>query len=355
MKLFCIIMLLLSISLNTISQVACKASYPENELDFTQLDIKLDSIMEQYKIPGMQLAIMQDDRIIYKQSYGFSNKELQQKVTDTSLFRIASISKPITAIAILKLAEEGILDLDQTVFGEKNTVLGTDFGKSPYTDKVCRITIRHLLEHKSGWINEPDDPMFRNPQITLHQLIEDILTSREPAYEPGEKYNYLNFGYCLLGRIVEKVTGMSYESYVLKYIAAPCGISRMTMAGNTWHERKPDEVKYYSQETTDPYIMNVHRMDAHGGWLASAEDLLKFMTHIDRNPGKVDLLSEKQLQTLYFGYFKWIHTGSLPGTTAILTRYDDHFSYCILANTRQNQPDSIAIALQSTVEKLLQE
>jgi len=140
--------------------------------------------------------------------------------------------------------------------------------------------------------------------------------------------------------VIEKVTGTTYEQY-MQTLFTPMGISTMTLAGNTLAERKPHEVKYYQSEYS-PYDMNVNRMDSHGGWLASATDLARFMVRIDRNSQVTDILSTTQLNKLYFGYSNWYHTGSLPGTSTLFCRMNDTYSFVLLSNTRtNNNPDQI--------------
>jgi CubicO group peptidase (beta-lactamase class C family) len=191
--------------------------------------------------------------------------------------------------------------------------------------------VRHLLNHTSGWINSPDDPMFRAVDLTQAQLISDLLENRPLAYTPGEQDAYLNFGYCVLGRVIEKATGQSYEVYT-KAMLAPMGITDMQIAGNTLEARLPGEVKYYQAEFS-PYSMNVARMDSHGGWVASATDLARFMVRIDRGTHVPDIVSSLS-QTMYFKDNSWLHAGSLPGTSSLLVRLDNTFSFVVLANTR---------------------
>ncbi len=263
------------------------------------------------------------DYLIRRQATAASNDDL---------YRIASISKSITAIAILKLVEDGSLSLDQKVFGSEG-VLGWDYGNLPTGSNKDAITVKHLLEHKSGWTNTPNDPMFYNTNYSHTQLITDIVTNRPLTYTPGSTYYYLNFGYCVLGRIIEKVTDMTYENYVKSNILEQCGITDMRIGGNTLNERSPNEVKYYQSEFS-PYAMNVRRMDSHGGWIATATDLARFIVRIDRNNSKPDLISNDLLNELYFGYNNWYFYGSLPGTSAVLSRYNDNFSFAVLVNTR---------------------
>lgn len=312
-----------------LSLIGCEKN-PASE-PVTTLDERIANKMTQYSIPGLALAIVKDEKLVYLKSYGLADKEFNQPASNDNLWRIASLSKPITAIAILKLVEDGMITLDQKVFGS-NGILGNDYGSPPASSTKDLITVRHLLDHKSGWTNLPDDPMFSHMGDTQSQLIADLLINRPLTYFPGSTYYYLNIGYCILGRVIEKVTRMTYPDYV-KSLIAPMGITDMNIAGNTLEDRLPDEVKYYQSEYS-PYSMNVTRMDSHGGWIASSQDLAKFMVRIDRKNSVPDIITAAILNQFYFGYPSWVHYGSLPGTSAILNRLNDTFGFVVLANTR---------------------
>lgn len=314
---------------------------------FTSLDDIFASKMIQYNIPGLSVAIVKNEKLVYVKSYGFADKETSQIANNNDLYRIASISKPITAIAILKLVQDGLITLDQKVFGASG-ILGNTYGTPATGSNKDLVTVRHLLDHKSGWTNSPNDPMFSNIANTQTQIITDLVVNRPLSTAPGSTYFYLNFGYCVLGRVIEKITNSSYEDYV-KSIITPMNISKMKIAGNTLSERAPNEVKYYQTEFS-PYIMNVKRMDSHGGWIASATDLARFMVRIDRNSSVPDIVPISLLNQFYFGFSNWTHYGSLPGTSTILTRLNDTFSFVVLTNTRtESNPDLILNDLNTIV------
>src|SRR4029079_11605684 len=133
-------------------------------------------------------------------------------------------------------------------------VLGTTYGHTPYGTNIEKITVQNLLEHTGGgWTTDNQDPMFSHPEMNQKQLISWVLDNRPLDNAPGTHYAYSNFGYCLLGRIIEKVTGQSYAGYVQQAVLGPCGISDMAIAGNTEADRRSSEVRYYGQSGEDPY------------------------------------------------------------------------------------------------------
>lgn len=299
---------------------------------FFEFDKVMESKMDEFGIPALSIAIIKDEKLVYVNSYGISNQEDHIKASYEDLYRIASISKPITAVAILKLVEAGSLTLDQKVFGS-NGILSNDYGTPPSGSNKDLITVRHLVNHTSGWINSPNDPIFSDVNLTQTQLITDLVSNRMLVSAPGLTYSYLNMGYCILGRVIEKITGKTYQDYVTSNILQPCGISAMQIGANFMFDKHPNEVIYYQGEF-NPYAINVRRMDSAGGWIASATDLARFMVKIDRNTMQPDIIPEPLLSEFYFGVTNWYHYGSLPGTSAILRRLNDTFSFVVLTNTR---------------------
>ena len=324
-----------SLSLKVVAEDGTSKDYMVNVTTaIPTLVEKMNVVMDTYDIPGVQLAIIKNEKLVYQQSFGLADPANNIAVTNESLFRIASLSKPITAIGILKLVDDTSLSLNQRVFGTGG-ILGTDYGTTPYGPGIEQITVRHLLEHTSGWVNNPFDPMFANVDFSHSEVISDMLDNRPLETTPGSTFYYSNFGYCVLGRVIEKVTGQSYEEFIKAAVLNPAGISAMELGGNTLEEQFINEVVYLDQEGISPYgTMNVTRMDSHGGWIASATDLARFIAVIDRNSSKTDIVSASALQELYFGFENWVFYGSLPGTSTAISRVNDEFSYVVLANTR---------------------
>jgi CubicO group peptidase (beta-lactamase class C family) len=322
------------------------------------------AFMRAFDAPGLSVAIARGGRVVYENAFGVADRQSGERLTGANLFRIASVSKPITATAIFALIERGKLRQQDKVFGA-GAVLGMKFGTPPYKSWVEDITIDHLLTHScGGWDNSSDDPMFENAGMDHAQLIGWTLDTKLLNNPPGTHYAYSNFGYCLLGRVIEQVSGRAYPEFVQEEILGRCGVSDMRISGNTIAERAPGEVVYYGQDGENPYDMNVARMDSHGGWLATPRDLVLFLNHVDGFKSTPNILKPETIQLMTApsaansryarGWAvnnarNWWHGGSLPGTTTILVRTASGFCWAALTNTRRKGQPDIGLALDNMV------
>jgi N-acyl-D-amino-acid deacylase len=361
-----------------------------------------DDCMLQYMrergIPGGSLAVVKDGRLVYARGYGWADAEAKDPVKPTSLFRIASISKPFTSAAIMTLVQDPKyhLNLDAPAFKLLGMESQLKQGVQP-DPRIWKITIRQLLQHTGGWDRDKSgDPMFESIDIAREQLIsppagpDAIIRSmmgRKLDNDPGTHYAYSNFGYCVLGRVIEKVTGLPYEEYVRKAVLSPLGLMHMRLGRTLLENRAKEEVRYYHSDTDIarsvfaknlgqrvawPYGgFNLEAMDAHGAWLASAVDLARFAAALDNPHGKPLLTPESVAATYappegiavnndgsrgvsYYG-FGWSvrpakngranmwHTGALPGTFTLLVRRSDGLTWVALFNKRsydKTYPDS---------------
>jgi len=311
------------------------------------------AFMRDFGAPALSVSIVRNGHAVFEGPFG-EVTERGAPLGAGNLFRIASVTKPITSVAIFSLVEKSKLSLSDKVFGT-NGILGVAYG--PYPRYVTDITVDHLLTHTcGGWTNDSTDPMFRFPQMSHAELISWTVGNLPLVNPPGENYAYSNFGYCLLGRVIEKMSGQPYADYVRREILAPCGITDMRIAGNTLKQRLENEVTYLGQDE-NPYNMNVTRMDSHGGWLATPTDLARFA---DRATGAGVLKRETIARMLTPGpasrpsadvkYARgWLvrnegrgniwHNGSLPGTTSIMVHTASGFSWAALCNTRTRSGD----------------
>ncbi|MBC7851414.1 MAG: beta-lactamase family protein [Chitinophagaceae bacterium] len=319
---------------------------PVTQNAIAAIDNAVTGFMGTYNVPGVSIAITKNGKLVYVQSYGKMSSSDNAAITNTSLFRIASVSKPITAVGIMKLIEANKVTMDSKVFGPAS-ILGTDFPTAPIG--VNDITIRNLLHHTVGsWGNDGNDPMFKQPTYSHAQLIKWTLENY-PATSNRGVYAYSNFGYCILGRVIEKLSGKTYENFIKDEVLVPSGITTMKIGGSTLADRQPNEVIYNAQSGQNAYIYNVPRMDAHGGWIGSATDLAKFMIKVDGFPTKADILQPATITTMItrsvpssnyasgWGVNNanhWWHTGGLPGTATEIIRSAGGFNWVILCNSR---------------------
>ena len=303
----------------------------------------------------------------------------------TSLFRIASLSKPVTAVAILQLVEQRRLSLDDRIVDVLKLKPERD------QQRHRQVTIRQLLQHTGGWDRGVSfDPMFQPVRIAT------ALDTKSPAgpgevirfmqrwpldFDPGSRYAYSNYGYCLLGRVVEKLTGQPYGSSVQQSVLKPLGITRMRIGETRPGGRARGEVVYhvageraglsvFAENLGEPVpraygAWHLEAMDSHGGWIASSVDMVRFASAFDANP-KSRLLKAATVAEMFArppapvgrdekgdeldvyyglgwsvrvrpgngGQNQW-HTGSLDGTSTLLVRRHDGINWAVLFNSRQ--------------------
>ena len=255
--------------------------------------------------------------------------------------RLASISKSITAIAIMKLVEEKKLNLNDEVFGETGIFKG-GYGIPEFENHPVKITVKQLLEHTAGgWGNSNRDPVSN---IAREKLIQTTIRDYPLERFPGTKYDYSNFGYWVLGRVIEKQSGMTYEDYVKENILKPCGINGMRIGDAIY---RTDEAECIGDKNVNPYMSPSHR-DANGGWIANPIELLKLLARVDGFSTVPDILKSetirimttpsKQNPNYALGWFVnqsniWWHTGSRSGVRTRMTRDSNGFNWVVLINS----------------------
>ena len=324
----------------------CADPFKANEME--AVDNLVQAYMQQNGVPGISIAIARNGKLVLAKTYGYADQEAGEKVAPRHKFRIASVSKPFTATAIMKLEQSNQLELGDKIFGP-GSILGTTYGSAgAYTADLKEITVDHLLTHHAGGWDQEGDPISQNQTWNMTTYINNTLNNYPLDNKPGDVYDYSNFGYALLGRVIEKKTGQNYENWVQNNILEPCGINDMEIGGSTLAERKTNEVKYYGGSA---YNYNIPRMDAHGGWIATPIDLVRFLVHVDQtNNPYGDVIGLFAQNTMYTpsatnnAYCKgWMripnsgslwHNGALPSTLSEMKRTSDGFCFAILMNTR---------------------
>ena len=350
-------------------------------------------------IPGATLTVARDGKIIYDRGFGYADLENPTPMAAKTNMRIASISKPITAVAVLLLVEDGKLKLDDPVIDF--LVRDAEFALPKDADPAWRrVTIRHLLQHSGGWNRDKSkDPMFElltiSRALELQQLarIPDVVRyqlSRPLDFEPGTEYQYSNFGYCLLGRVIEAASGQPYETFVTERILKPAGMTQTRLGKARLADRADDEAHYYTQTLkTYPAIWDaadeaksgkfelVHApygqsdlevMDSHGAWTSTASDLVRFAIAMDSatqpllKPDSLRQLKERpsfaasEFDTWYgLGWnvrsndglerMSMWHTGLIAGSSTILVKRWDNLVWAVLFNCDESQDGEKCVTL----------
>lgn len=343
-----------------------------SESDFSgYIDRSVNRFISRNELKGASIAILKDEKLVFAKGYGFADEERNEPISPKHLFRIASISKLITATAVMKLRENGKLSLSDNVFGDNGII--NDEKYFPYKDKrLNNITIKHLLEHSGGWTQRYGDPMFV-PTTISKRVNEDgiatidtylkFITSRRLHFSPGTRSSYSNLGYVILGEVISRVSGMPYEEFVKQHVLLPLGITDMHLGNSRHADKFSNEVRYYEQKGSLPVKAfdgskelrpksdggnNISLLGAAGGWIASPPELAKFLASVDGSPGLTDILSIESIEKMtkpnrrgfhplgWRGtnkYGNWWRTGSMPGTAAMMKRKANGISWVFLSNT----------------------
>ncbi|MGW6277128.1 serine hydrolase domain-containing protein [Kribbella sp. NPDC055071] len=337
-------------------------------------DNQMKAFMQARGITGGQLAVTYKGRLVLARGYSTSTA---LTVQPTSLFRVASLTKSFTAAAILKLVQDGKLDLATPVVNLLGITPATGLTRDP---RWSTITMWKVLQHLGGWDRDVSgDPLAKDaiisrtlgvPMELQHADVIKYMAGQKLDFNPGTKVAYSNFGYLLAGRVIEKLSGLPYATYVQQKLLTPLKITRMAQgytiakhAGETSYESQysaPTVLDMSGKTVAAPYgtfSMRLH--DANGGWIASAPDLVRWAKMFDA-PGNVlnstslgrvwskpstGVNSEgwyyglgwqvRPVTTGGTGRNTW-HTGSLPGTFTIVVRTYNGMSWAALFNRRDD-------------------
>lgn len=335
--------------------------------DLQKIDKLILSEMESQEIPGVSVAIVHSGKTVYKKSFGLANIEYSVKVKTESPFKIASLTKPLTAIAIMQLVENEKISLDDKI--------------ESYVDSIPAswkpITIRQLLTHTSGLADYFQAPAWswKNSwrlDLTHREFLQ--MCSKSPmAYQPGEKMKYCNTGYYLLGMVIEKASNMSYAEYLSQHIFKPIGMS---------HSQR-DRSQLVIHDRASGYTLNNGELEnseytsdtwaySEGGVITTAEDLAKldssFYTEVllkkssieqlwtpaklsngsigvigDNGAGKPNYYGAGWFISDYKGHKLILAGGNKPGYTCTYFRFpDSQISIIILSNLSSSQLYSLA-------------
>jgi CubicO group peptidase (beta-lactamase class C family) len=338
--------------------------------EYAGIERTINSFMRRWEISGASVAVAKDGKLVFARGFGFADKKSNLQVEPYNKFRIASISKLVTAVAIMRLAEEGRISVYDKVFGPAG-ILNDTIYKNPKDKRIYNITVAHLLSHEGGWTTRWGDQMFMpinisesmgvKPPVDTKTIVKFAL-SKNLHFTPGTGRAYSNLGYAILGLVIEKVTGMSYLEYCRREVLEPLGIYDMTLAKNLPEEKAPFEVTYY--EPADAFTKesiygtgeivaasyggnDIEALGGAGGWLATAPDLMKLMLAVDGISTKRDILTRESIEFMTDtrnGYAPlgwkttiidgtWWRTGTFPGSACMMKRQPDGMAWVVLLNS----------------------
>jgi CubicO group peptidase (beta-lactamase class C family) len=343
--------------------------------ELQSFDRHIKEFMKKYELPGGTAAVAKDGRLVYERGFGWADRKNEIPMQPDALLRIASVSKPITSAAFMRLVELGRLKLDEPILPYLKK-FGADEEKS-LDPRWRQITLEQLLRHTAGFDRDKSfDPMFipQLPKPPLDQAgIIRYMLGRSLDYDPGTRYVYSNFDYSMLGRVIEAATGKSYEEAVRELVLEPAGITRMKLGKTRLADRAEGEVIYHvrkgdrrfrsvfpeeNERVEEPYgQFYLEALDAHGGWIASASDLVRFASALDgRRPprllkpesiAKIESLSDPPIymdkgKERHYGLGwvivaepgrkYWYHDGLLAGTRTMLIHSCDGLVMAALFN-----------------------
>lgn len=280
--------------------------------------------VEHDHIPGLAIAFIKDGRLVYARGFGWADEQTKQQIEPASVFRLASISKSLTAIGILKLVQDGKLCMDQKVFSKeaarryrpcRGPVLAIKPDPSctgcSIDARIYDITVQDLMQMSGGWITKiSGDWGFKIKQAAEALGIKgeptraDVIRygiSHQLDYPPGQNFSYANFNFMILGQVIQKVTGQPYETWMKANILLPMGTRRANvgLAGKL----RPGEVHYYKVDpnganTVCCLDMPMPIIDSFGGWTASIIDLAHVQASLRNGIPRPSVLSPRTMQLM---------------------------------------------------------
>jgi len=356
----------------------------------TRFDQIMTGILRDNDVPGATLAIAKNGRLIFARGYGYADFESRQMMQPDSMFRIGSISKVLTSMAVLHLKDQGQLQLDEKLLDILSEYQATAVGDIRLRD----ISIRNLLQHAGGWdryvVADPTSrEITRALGTSLPLSTADTIRyrmGRPLDFTPGTKYAYSNFGYCTLGPVIERISGQRYEIYVRDAVLQPMDVHAMSIGLSGPTGRGPFEVKYYEYAdkpivesnlpgqgpVAAPYGDDLANCPSSGSWIGSAIDLTRVMAAIEGSRGATYLSADTMVEYLadpmlpprvangWWGLGiavgptpdAWSHGGLVSGSVALLQR-TSQYVFVVLVNSWPPDADRFANQIHAAVTDAL--
>lgn len=313
----------------------------------SEMDAYLQSLSDEGVFSGAALVAWRGQVLL---SRGYGPADLGAGLTNSARtrFRLASVSKPLTAIVVLQLAAAGAIDL--------NASICSYLSACPAAWQP--VSLRNLLTHSSGIPNYTDFARFADMEQFPSSVDQVIATFRDLplGFAPGSGYQYCNSNYVLLGRIIEEVTGKPYAAVMQERIFGPLGMA--DSGYDTGDGSVLNGTRGYASFATPAIPLNTSNLFAAGGLYASAEDLYKLAQALDADSLLPPDLTAQMYTPLYYGYgFGWkieerfgrrliYHPGYMSGAATYFGRYpDDGLTVIVLSNLEVANVTGIADTL----------
>lgn len=246
----------------------------------------VEAARTEWYAPGMSVAVVVDGRIAWARGFGLADVENEVEARPDTVYRIASISKPISATAILQLVEKGKLFLDDPVTKHVPS----------FPDRGLGITLRHLLTHTSGIRHYKEREMNLKEHFDSVEAALEIFKDDPLLFTPGTKYSYSSYAYNLLAAVVESASGLTFEAYLKEKVWGPAGMTATKL------EHQGEIVPHRSRQyvVAGEGVANAPFADlsvkwAGGGIISTVEDLARFAVALDQGV----LLKPETLETMY--------------------------------------------------------
>lgn len=342
------------------STTAVLAAAPE-DAPFAAFDAEVRRRLMGSGAFAVSVAVARDGEVVHRQAFGTGDPFTGTPVRVTDRFRIASISKTLLATAVLQLAEEGVLTLDQPVLAS----LAADLGVTLTDPRVATITIRQLLSHTSGF-PEYERTFFGGLVGSCTEAAQRGL-GRGLLADPGTLYRYSNMNYCLLGEVVEQATGRPYDRVVTERVLAPLGIVTMRVAGT--YDVAPGEVVH----PTTPNRRFMEALGPAGAWLGTPTDLVRVVDALDPwkpgphlldGPTVAEMAARPAVEfpnpNRWYGLGlrvwedgSWGHTGTVENARSMVLHRPDGITWAIVVsgNTPSNS-DRLATIVNGALEQV---
>lgn len=287
-----IIFSVLVISLSKLSKTEEVEKYASLEEFTAYLDGRIPALMKEYAIPGVNIALIQKGQTVWSKAYGYADLEKGRKMTTDTYCRVESISKSVTAWGVMKLVQEGKIELDKPV---EQYLQNWEFPESGFSGE--QVTVRQLLSHSAGLplgnIFERYSPNEEIPSLENSLSKEAILIQ-----EPGLSFSYSNTGFNLLELLIEEVTGRDFAEYMKEEVLIPLGMYKSSF---TWSKELDPAVPVGYDLKGNPIPIYIYPEKASGGLFASVENIAAFvaagMTNFPHTDQKV--LASPNMNTLY--------------------------------------------------------